>query len=39
MLGVELTASEVRVLELQSRSGGEMPVVWNPMYGRAGQRA
>jgi len=39
MLGVELTASEVRVLELQRRSGGEMPVVWNPMYGRAGQRA
>ena len=27
MLGVELTASEVRVLELQSRPGGEKPVV------------
>ena len=27
MLGVELTASEVRVLELQRRPGGEKPVV------------
>ena len=27
MLGVELTGSEVRVLELQSRPGGEKPVV------------